>query len=493
MASAATAMLPRLRDEPAKLAADMPDGQLSYGELDAQSAHLAASLPAGPLALWATPSLATIVGLVAALRAGVPLIPISPKAGELELAHVLADAAPRAVLSGPAVELPGALAGLTRIDVAPEPRASGHARDGSAEELPALTPAGDEPAEELPALIMYTSGTTGSPKGVVQSRRSLIANLDALTEIWGLTRADVVVHSLPLFHVHGLVLGTIGPLRLGGCVRHLGRFEVESTARAMADGASVLFGVPTMYHRLAAAAEHEPRIAEALRRPRLLASGSAALSVEVHRSIERLTGRTVIERYGMTETLIISSTRPDEPGRPGWVGTPLPGVSVRVRDERGADVPRDGQTMGGVWVRGPSVFARYANRGQSPAGSFEGEWFDTGDLAVLAADGALRLVGRSSTDLIKSGGYRMAAGEIESALLRHPAVSEAAVRGLPDVELGERVVAWTVLADRPPVTDRQLIEHVAQQLTPHKRPREIRRVASLPRNELGKVRKQLLE
>ncbi len=493
MAGGLLDVLPRLREEPARQAADMPDGQLSYGELDARSAELAASLPAGPLALWATPSLATIVGLVAALRAGVPLIPISPKAGELELAHVLADAAPRAVLVGPGVELPGALARLARIDVGHEPSASDRAEEGRAGEPPARTAAGDEPAEELPALIMYTSGTTGSPKGVVQSRRSLIANLDALTEIWGLTRADVVVHSLPLFHVHGLVLGTIGPLRLGGCVRHLGRFEVESTARALEDGASVLFAVPTMYHRLAAAAERQPWIAEALRRPRLLASGSAALAVEVHRSIERLSARTVVERYGMTETLIISSTRPAEPSMPGWVGTPLPGVSVRVRAEHGAEVPRDGQTMGSVWVRGPSVFARYVNREQSTAGSFEGEWFDTGDLAVLAADGSLRLVGRASTDLIKSGGYRMAAGEIEAALLRHPAVSEAAVRGLPDVELGERVVAWTVLAERPPVTDRQLIEHVAQQLTPHKRPREIRRVASLPRNELGKVRKQLLE
>jgi malonyl-CoA/methylmalonyl-CoA synthetase len=485
-------MLVRLRDEPAKRAADMPDGQLSYGELDARSASLAASLPPGPLALWATPSLATIVGLVAALRAGVPLIPINPKAGAMELAHVLADAAPSAVLAGPAAELPGALAGLARIDVAHAPRAGGRAEHGPADELAAPTPAGDEPAGELPALIMYTSGTTGSPKGVVQSRRSLIANLDALTEVWGLTRADVVVHSLPLFHVHGLVLGTIGPLRLGGCVRHLGRFEVESTARALADGASVLFGVPTMYHRLAAAAEREPRVAEALRRPRLLASGSAALPVEVHRGIERLTGRTVVERYGMTETMIISSTRPHEPSRPGWVGTPLPGVSVRVRDEHGTEVPRDEETMGSVWVRGPSVFARYVNGGHSPADAFDGEWFDTGDLAVLAADGALRLVGRRSTDLIKSGGYRMAAGEIEAALLGHPAVSEVAVRGMPDVELGERVVAWVVIASAAEVEDGELIEHVAQQLTPHKRPREIRRVASLPRNELGKVQKQRL-
>jgi malonyl-CoA/methylmalonyl-CoA synthetase len=471
-------MFPRLRDAPDKQAVDMPDGRLSYGELDAASAHLAAALPAGPLALWATPTVATIVGLVAGLRAGVPLIPINPKSGEMELAHVLADATPGAVLVGPGTRLPGPLAALTRIDVAHEARAGGRVDD--------------ELAGELPALILYTSGTTGPPKGVVQTRDSVIANLDALAEIWGLTGDDVVAHSLPLFHVHGLALGTIGPLRLGGSVKHLGSFDVGATARVLERDASVMFGVPTMYHRLAAAAEHDSRIATALGRPRLLASGSAALPVDVHRTIERLAGRAVVERYGMTETMIIASTRPGEPSRPGYVGTPLPGVGVRVRDDSGTDVPADDETMGNVWVRGPSVFGEYVNREQSTAGCFEGEWFDTGDLGVVAPDGALRLVGRKSTDLIKSGGYRIAAGEIETALLTHPAISEVAVRGIPDRELGERVTAWVVLTDGHPASDEELIAHVVAQLTPHKRPREIHRVDSLPRNALGKVQKQRL-
>ncbi|HYB24822.1 MAG TPA: AMP-binding protein, partial [Solirubrobacteraceae bacterium] len=194
------------------------------------------------------------------------------------------------------------------------------------------------------------------------------------------------------------------------------------------------------------------------------------------------------ERYGMTETLIITSTRPGEPARPGYVGRPLPGVSVRVSDEQGTEVAHDDEAVGSVWVHGPSVFERYA----SGTRTLRDGWFETGDLAAVTGDGALRLVGRSSTDLIKSGGYRMAAGEIEAALLTHPAVGEAAVRGLPDAELGERVVAWVVLADGRSASDGELIDHVARQLTAHKRPREIRRVASLPRNELGKVRKQLL-
>jgi malonyl-CoA/methylmalonyl-CoA synthetase len=472
------AIFPRLLDDPGKQAVEMPDGRMSYGELDAASANLAARLPAAPVALWATPTLATIVGLVAALRAGVPVIPVNPKSGEMELAHILADAAPAAVLAGRGTQLPAALAQLARIDADGEPAAEvgGHV--------------GVEPPSDAPALILYTSGTTGRPKGVVQTRASVIANLDALAESWRLTGEDVVAHSLPLFHVHGLVLGTIGPLRLGGQLRHLGSFDVDATARALEDGASVMFGVPTMYHRLAAAAERDRRVAAALARPRLLASGSAALSVEVHRTIERLTGRTVVERYGMTETLIIASTRPGEPSRPGYVGTPLPGVSVRVTGEDGEEVPHDDETMGTVWVRGPSVFRDYVHREQATADAFDGDWFDTGDVGVLAPDGALRLVGRAASDMIKSGGYRIAAGEIEAALLTHPAVREAAVRGIPDGDLGERVVAWVVLAGD--AHDDELVEHVAGQLTPHKRPRAVYRLDSLPRNELGKVQKQRL-
>jgi malonyl-CoA/methylmalonyl-CoA synthetase len=469
-------MFPRLLDDPDRLAAELPDGRLTYGELASASAGVAAALhDGGRVALWMTPTAATIVGLVGALRAGVAVIPLNPKSGEMELAHVLADAAPAAVLAGRGAELAPALRSLTRIDVGVV--AGGDSRVER------------EPPGDAPALILYTSGTTGRPKGVVQTRASVIANLDALAEAWRLSGADVVAHSLPLFHVHGLVLGTIGPLRLGARVRHLGSFDVQTTARAL-EQASVMFGVPTMYHRLAAAAERDPRVAAALARPRLLASGSAALPVDVHRTIERLTGRTVIERYGMTETLIIASTRPGAASRPGYVGTPLPGVSIRVSGEDGTQVPLDDETMGTVWVRGPSVFREHVNR-EAPAGAFDGDWFDTGDVGVLAPDGALRLVGRAASDMIKSGGYRIAAGEIEAALLTHPAVSEAAVCGMPDAELGERIVAWVVTSEHG-ASDGELVEHVVARLTPHKRPREINRLDSLPRNELGKVQKQRL-
>jgi malonyl-CoA/methylmalonyl-CoA synthetase len=195
----------------------------------------------------------------------------------------------------------------------------------------------------------------------------------------------------------------------------------------------------------------------------------------------------------MSETLIITAVRADGERRAGYVGPPLPGVEVRVLDDAGAEVPADDATIGGVLVRGPSCFGEYLNLPADTAEAFQDGWFATGDIATRSPDGYLRLVGRRSMDLINSGGYRIGAAEIEAALLTHPAVAEAAVRGLPDADLGERIVAWVVLRDGAQAQETELVDHVVAILTPHKRPREIRFVASLPRNAMGKVQKQLLD
>ena len=295
---------------------------------------------------------------------------------------------------------------------------------------------------EATALVIYTSGTTGMPKGVQIPRRAIASNLDALADAWAWTRDDRLVHALPLFHVHGLVLGTLGPLRLGCDVAHLGRFSVESIVEAFDAGATMLFGVPTMYHRLADAAEADARVAEALGRARLLVSGSAALPVAEHERIERLTGRRAVERYGMTETLMNTAVRADGARAAGSVGTPLAGVELRLLADDGTVIEEsDGETIGEIAVRGPNLFTGYLNRPDADAESLRDGWFATGDLATRTADGSIRIVGRRSTDLIKSGGYKIGAGEIENALLEHAAVAEVAVRGEPDVDLGERVVA----------------------------------------------------
>ncbi|GGN56424.1 acyl-CoA synthetase [Streptomyces albiflavescens] len=468
------------------------DRSLTYAQLAASAGELAGRLGgAGRVAVWATPTLETAVGVVAALLAGVPAVPLNPKSGEGELGHILRDSAPSLVLAGSCDELPEAMRTWERIDIRT------HSPGG------AVPPAEADPG--APALIVYTSGTTGPPKGAVIPRRAIASTLDALADAWQWTGDDVLVHGLPLFHVHGLILGILGPLRRGGSVRHLGRFSTEGVARELNGGATMLFGVPTMYHRLAEALAEDAELAKALGRARLLVSGSAALPVHDHERITAATGSRVVERYGMTETLMNTSVRVDGAARPGTVGVPLPGVDLRLVEEDGtafagydADgTPTgayDGESVGEIQVRGPNLFTEYLNRPDATAAAFtEDGWFRTGDMAVLDPDGLVRIVGRKATDLIKSGGHKIGAGEIENALLEHPAVREAAVTGEPDDDLGERVVAWIVPSDPPsPPSAEELADHVARRLAPHKRPRTVRFLESLPRNDMGKILKRAL-
>ncbi|MFH8694951.1 acyl-CoA synthetase [Streptomyces chartreusis] len=477
-----SSLFPALAAGPAgRVALSFGDRTLTYGELGAATGALAARIGgAGRVAVWATPALETAVAVVAALEAGVAAVPLNPKSGEKELGHILSDSAPGLVLAAPGDELPLPLRDLERIDV--DVRAVG---PGPREQA----------AEGDPALIVYTSGTTGPPKGAVIPRRAVTRTLDALADAWQWTGEDVLVHGLPLFHVHGLVLGILGPLRRGGSVRHLGRFGTEGVARELNEGATMMFGVPTMYHRVAQALPEEPGLAQALGKARLLVSGSAALPVHDHERITAATGQRVVERYGMTETLMNTSVRADGEARAGTVGVPLPGVELRLVEEDGTPITSyDGETVGEIQVRGPNLFTEYLNRPDATAAAFTADgWFRTGDMAVREADGYVRIVGRKATDLIKSGGYKIGAGEIENALLEHPGVREAAVTGEPDPDLGERIVAWIVPSDpQSPPSIEELADHVAARLAPHKRPRRVHHLDELPRNDMGKIMKRAL-
>ena len=434
---------------------------LSWAQLAARANGTAARLVgADAVAVDARPTLDTVIAIAAGLSAGVPVVPVPPDAGPVERAHIVRDSGVVAVLG--AADWPDVV--WPRIALA-----------ATGEPLP-------EPSIDATALIVYTSGTTGAPKGVVLSRRAIAAGLDGLADAWAWTTDDTLVHGLPLFHVHGLVLGVLGALRAGSRLVHTGRPTPGAYAAA---GGSLYFGVPTVWGRVCA----EPEAAKALAGARLLVSGSAPLPVPVFEQLRSLTGHTPVERYGMTETLITLSTRADGERRPGWVGLPIAGVRTRLVEENGGVVEHDGETIGELHVTGTTLFDGYLDRPEATSAAMDGEWFRTGDAAVIDAGGFHRIVGRQSMDIIKTGGYKVGAGEVETALMGHPSVAEVAVVGLPDDDLGQRIVAYVVGSD---VDSTALIDHVASTLSVHKRPREIRVVEQLPRNAMGKVQKNLL-
>jgi fatty acid CoA ligase FadD36 len=414
------------------------------------------------VAVLATPTAATVLAIAGCLIAGVPVVPVPADVGVAERRHILTDSGAQAWLG----EKPDVTEGLSHIPVRL------HARSWHRYA---------EPPPDTSALIVYTSGTTGPPKGVVLSRRAVAADIDMLAEAWEWTSDDTLVHGLPLNHVHGLVLGLLGSLRIGNRFVHTGKPSPAAYAEA---GGSMYFGVPTVWSRVA----DDDGAARALSSARLLVSGSAPLPVPVFDRLSRLSGHQPVERYGSTESLITLSTRVDGERRPGSVGLPLTGVQTRLVDDDGATVPHDGETIGRLQIQSPTMFDGYLNRPDATAEAFDNDWYRTGDVAVIDESGMHRIVGRESVDLIKTGGFRVGAGEIETVLLGHPGVAEAAVIGAPDDDLGQRIVAF-VVGDTEP---QALIDFVAQELSVHKRPREVRLVADLPRNAMGKVLKKEL-
>ena len=298
------------------------------------------------------------------------------------------------------------------------------------------------------------------------------------------TAEDTLVQGLPLFHVHGLILGVLGSLRVGSRLVHTGRPHSDRVCRRRRH--ALLRGA----HRVVPGRRGPRRRGRA---PSGATAGVGQRRPAGRRSStrsSRVTGHAPVERYGMTETMITVSSRADGERRPGQVGLPLPGVRTRVVGEDGALLPSDCSSPGELQVQAPTMFDGYLNRAQDTAACWTADgWFRTGDVAALGPDGWHRILGRATTDLIKSGGYRIGAGEIEAALLTHPAVTQAAVVGEPDAELGQRIVGY-VVADG--VSEDTLIGWVAEQLSAHKRPRRIAFLPDLPRNALGKVQKKEL-
>jgi malonyl-CoA/methylmalonyl-CoA synthetase len=464
-------LFPCLANPDDRVALRVGDRSLTQRELSAAIAHLVTGLEAegiragAHVGVWTRPVLESLVAFVALAAAGYVMVPLDRKLGETELAHVTATAQPAVILDAPAIVTTGAPF---------VPRA--------------LTPGAS-------ALVLFTSGTTGLPKGALLTQGNIVANLDMLADAWAWTADDTIVHALPLFHVHGLVLGLFGALRAGGALHWVPRFTPEDVAGAVAATTerAVVFAVPTMYYRLCEAAERNPAIAAGMRKARLLVSGSAPLAVREHAAIERLFGQRPVERYGLTETLINCSTRVDGERRGGSVGLPLKGVQLKLVDDARRELSDDEarDTGGEIAVRGPHVFRGYVGNPEATAAVLVDGWFYTGDVARRSADGFITIVGRRSTDIIKCGGFKVGAGEVEAALCEHASVAEAAVIGAPDPDLGEKIVAFVVTRDTVEVAALQ--DHVARLLSPHKRPREVHVIDALPRNAMGKVQKTALK
>lgn len=438
--------------------------------------------PGDRVAVWTDPGIETVVALVGNALYGAVSVPLNPMLGARELEHMVADSAPKLVYSGRA-----------RAHAARTPTLQTRVATIDASTSRALA---SRVVDDQPLLVLYTSGTTGAPKGAVLSARNVASNLDGLAQAWALTEHDRIAHALPLFHVHGLCLGLFGALRVGAALDWSSRFDPRSLAARFDQGATVLYAVPTMYHRLVEAAENDRAIAAQLSRARLLVSGSAPLSTREFHRIERACHQRVVERYGLTETLINCAVRHDDVARAGWVGRAVDGVEVQlVDDERRPTIERDSSSIGEVRVRGANVFSGYLNRPDGTAAAIDAEgWFYTGDLAVMDRDGWVKIVGRRATDLIKTGGYKVGAGEVEAAMREHPSVLDCAVVGVSDDDLGERIEAYVIVrAGAATPTEAALVARVCELISAHKRPRRVHFVSEFPRNAMGKVLKSRLK
>lgn len=470
---------------------DTDGTRTSYGQVGQRSAAAAAVLRARGVGAGRTvvflvePGVRYVETLIAIWRAGGIAVPLSPLHATPELAHVVQDAAPVVRVASVAL--------APRLEALPAASATDLLR---AEDLASPTAAGDPPAPldaTADGLMLYTSGTTGRPKGVRLTHAALAATVASLEEAWRWRRDDRLLHVLPLHHTHGLVVALLGALWAGAETRFMA-FDAAGLWTALAE-ASVFMAVPTIYAKLmqayaAADPETRARWAAAARRLRLATSGSAALPASLLEAFRDATGQTILERYGMTEIGMALSNPYDGPRVPGAVGRELPGVSVDIVDEVGR--PTAAGEPGELRVRTPQMFSAYHGDAAATAASFDEEGrFRTGDTGTRDADGVIRLLGRTSIDIIKSGGYKLSALEIEAALLEHPAVAEVAVTGEPDPTWGERVTAW-VVARGPAPTLADLQTFARERLAPYKLPRALEVVADLPRNAMGKVQKQRL-
>ncbi|HEV2146849.1 MAG TPA: acyl-CoA synthetase [Longimicrobiaceae bacterium] len=482
-------LVARAREHGGRTAVVAPEGTFTYADLLDASARVASALLGGNadlaearVAFIAPPGWHYVAVQWGIWRAGGIAVPLAVSHPPAEMQYVIRDADASVVVAHPE------FAGTVRPLAAEDGRRFLLTTDALAAEpgpLPALE-------EGRRAMMVYTSGTTGKPKGVVTTHDNIRAQVVSLIDAWGWTADDQILLVLPLHHVHGIVNVLTCALWAGATCEILPGFDADAVWERIEAGELTLFmAVPTIYRKLVAAWEaadpdRQRRMSEGCARMRLMVSGSAALPVQTLERWREISGHTLLERYGMTEVGMALSNPLHGERRPGFVGKPLPGVEARLVDEDGA--PVEPGTPGEIEVRGPSVFLEYWRRPEGTAESFRDGWFRTGDVAAVE-DGYYRILGRRSVDILKTGGYKVSALEIEEVLRTHPDVVECAVVGVEDPDWGDRICVAVEVRDGAALTLEGLQGWARERLAPYKLPRDLRIVAALPRNAMGKVTK----
>jgi malonyl-CoA/methylmalonyl-CoA synthetase len=472
----------------------VPNGPVvHYDELAQASARIANALvragcrPGDRVAVQSDKHWQVLALYLACLRAGLVYLPLNTGYQKSELRYFFDDATPRVIVCRP--EMLGMIETIGRGATVLTVDAHGGELGDRARDEPARFDTLHSQPDDL-AAIVYTSGTTGRSKGASLTHRNLASNAIALVEAWGFTRGDVVLHALPIYHVHGLFVAVHCALLAGARLLWLPKFDARDVAGLLPD-ATVMMGVPTFYTRLLAQQEFTR---EASRNIRLFISGSAPLLPETFEAFRERTGQTILERYGMTETGMITSNPLGGVRAPGTVGRPLPGIAVRIVDDTGSACTQG--AFGAVEVRGPNVFAGYWRMPEKTRDEFTVDgWFRTGDVGEWVADGDardyLRLVGRAK-DMIISGGLNVYPKEIEERIDGLPGVAESAVIGVPDPDFGESVTAVVVAKPGHAIDETAVIRALKAEIAAFKVPKRVHLVAELPRNAMGKVQKNLL-
>ncbi len=478
-----------------KIALENPEGpSLTYGELFARSGRVARALvdlgvePGDRVAAQIDKSPDAVVLALACFRAGAALLPLNTAYTLAELEYFLGDAQPSLTLCRPAqLDAIRAIAnrhGLHAVE------SMGSRGDGSfAERVEATThelPPVERASDDL-AAILYTSGTTGRSKGAMLTHENLSSNAEALVKLWRFTPDDVLIHALPVYHTHGLFVATNVALLAGATMIFQPRFDADAVMAAM-PRATALMGVPTFYTRLV---EHPGLDAEATRHMRLFVSGSAPLLEETHSRWRERTGHAILERYGMTETNMITSNPYDGERIAGTVGFPLPGVSLRIAEAETGSVLPQGE-IGVIEVKGPNVFRGYWRMPEKTASEFRSDgFFITGDVGKVDERGYVHIVGRAK-DLIISGGFNVYPKEVEGEIDALPGVVESAVIGVAHTDFGEGVTAVVVLEPGAELDESAILRALESRLARFKQPKRVFFVEALPRNAMGKVQKAAL-